>query len=70
MSVCLQLTHAGNRLFDDDDDDDDSAVATMDRDTAERKEDYIPQYPNKQFIAETLEQFPEAAVASVEQARV
>lgn len=66
----LQMTR-GARLFDDwDDDDDDSSVATMDGPEGERQEEYIAQWPNKQFIEETLEQFPEAAVASIEQGRV
>ena len=52
----------------DDDDDTGSGVATMERE--ERKEEYIAQWPNKQYIAETLEQFPDAGIASVEQARV
>jgi hypothetical protein len=62
------MTHAGNSMFGGDDDDDDSGVATMERE--ERKEEYIAQWPNKQYIAETLKQFPDAGIASVEQARV
>lgn len=64
----LQVTHAGNSMFGGDDDDDGSGVATMERE--ERTEEYIAQWPNKQYIAETLEQFPDAGIASVEQARV
>ena len=65
----MQITHAGNSMFGaDDDDDTGSGVATMERE--ERKEEYIAQWPNKQYIAETLEQFPDAGIASVEQARV
>jgi rhodanese-related sulfurtransferase len=64
-----KTVRAGATLFDEDD----SSVATLDGGDdveGERKEEYFREWPNKQFIAETLEQFPEAAVADVEQARV
>lgn len=36
----------------------------------EEEEEYIREYPNKRYIEETLAEFPDAGVASVEQARV
>ncbi len=59
------------RLFDDDDDDDDvGGVATRDTEDDTPREEYRREYPNKLFVQETLEAFPDAGVADVEQARV
>ncbi len=64
---------AGAFLFDDDEEAS-GGVATLDggddAEGGERKEEYLREWPNKLFVAETLEAFPDAAVADVEQARV
>ena len=68
----LQLVRAGPRMFDDDEDEGDSAVATLEggEGSGAGEEEYRAEYPNKLFVQETLEAFPDAAVATVEQARV
>lgn len=66
-----QDVRAGAFLFDDDEDTS-GGVATLDAEDEEagqRKEEYLREWPNKLFVAETLEAFPDAAVADVEQAR-
>lgn len=61
------------QMFDGDGEDDSGGgVATLDAEESSRPsgEEYRREYPNKKFVAETLEAFPEAGVADVEQARV
>lgn len=62
-----------SQMFDGDGEDDSGGgVATLDAEESSRPsgEEYRREYPNKKFVAETLEAFPEAGVADVEQARV
>lgn len=58
-------------MFEDDDDDDYSGgTAVAQEERPDPQNEYRREYPNPKFVQETLESFPDAGVADVEQARV